>query len=371
MTERSGTAAVFTGANQAFELRQYPVVSPAEKDVLLELKRSGICGTDLHIHTGRLPMPEGEMIIGHEFCGEVVELGANVETDGVGQSLKVGDNAIACVAIPCGKCANCRKGETASCLSFGVTYCKNPADAPHFHGGYAEFLHSPAVNLVKIPEQLNLDAVAALPCAGPTLICAYDYAGGLNKGELVVVQGAGPLGLFATAWAVKAGCHVVVIGSSSNPDRQAIARDLGAEVVLDHRQTDDEQRQDIIMELAAKYGCGNGADVVVETSGNPKAVVEGMNLTRTRGRYIVPGQYSASGPVEIQPQLITFKALQIIGSGQYKLSHIKDYLDFIAENPDIETIFARCITHKYSLSEIEQAFANASTGQSIKGVFVK
>ncbi|MHC4883862.1 MAG: zinc-binding dehydrogenase [Planctomycetota bacterium] len=364
-------AAVFDGKDRSFRVEEYEVVDPVAGEVLLSLERSGICGTDVHIAEGRLAMPEQDLIIGHEFTGRIEKLGEGVSVDGLGNPLAVGDYAIACVAIACGECVNCKRGETASCLAFGVTYVKDPADAPHLHGGYGEFQHCPAANLVKIPEGVDLDAVAALPCAGPTLIRAYTYAGGLEAGELVVVQGAGPLGLFATAYAVKAGCTVVVIGSGSNPERQALARSLGAHTVLDYREVDEEARLKIVQDLAAELGRGNGADVVVETSGSPKAVPEALNLVRTRGRYIVPGQYSASGGVTINPELITFKAIRITGSGQYQLSDLGTYTQFIAENKDIEATFAKCITHRYSVKEIETAMSDAAEGRSIKGVFVR
>jgi len=366
---KEGAAAIFKGADKCFEIRKFPVVSPREKQVLLSLKLSGICGTDVHIHNGRLAMPENDMIIGHEFIGKIEELGEGAEYDGLGQPLEVGDNCIACVAIPCNNCFNCLRGETASCLNFGVTYVEDVGVEPHFFGGFAEYLYSPALNLVKIPEGLKLDSIAAFPCAGPTIIRTFEYGRQLEAGELVVIQGAGAMGLFAVAWAVKKGCHVVVIGSSSNLSRQTIAEELGAELVLDYRKSTEEERLEIITKLAESLGRGNGADVVIETSGSRKAVPEGLNLLRTRGCYLVPGQYSASGSVEINPELITFKALQIIGSGQYTLQDIKTYLEFVEDNQDLCDIFASCL-NKYKIENVNEAMDSSKSGLSIKSVFV-
>ncbi len=367
---KKGSAAVFKGAGRCFEIRKYPVVSPSENQVLLSLKFSGICGTDVHIHEGRLPTPENDMIIGHEFIGTIEELGEGVESDGLGQPLEVGDNCIACVAIPCSNCFNCLRGETASCLNFGVTYVGDVEVDPHFFGGFAEYLYSPAVNLVKIPKVLKLESIAAFPCAGPTIIRTFEYGREPESGELVVIQGAGSMGLFATAWAVKKGCHVVVIGSSSNLSRQAIAEQLGAKLVLDYRKTTEEERLEIITELAKSLGRGNGADVVVETSGSCKAFPEGINLLRTRGCYLVPGQYSASGSVEINPELITFKALQITGSGQYTLKDIKSYLEFMEDNQDLSDSFASCI-NKFTVENVNEAMDSSKSGSSIKTVLVR
>lgn len=368
---KQGKAAVFKGPENKFEVKEFPVTSPADNQVLLSLERSGICGTDIHIHKGRLPMPEQDMIIGHEFIGKIEELGAEATVDGLGQNLSVGDNCIACVAIPCHTCFNCQKGETASCLNFGVTYLGNPEEAPHFFGGFSEYLYSPAVNLVKIPEGLCLDSLAAFPCAGPTVIRAFEYGRQPEKDELVVVQGSGPMGLFATAWAARKGAHVVVIGSNSNPQRLKLAEKLGAEIVLDYRNCSEEERLKTVTELAQKYDRGNGADMVIETSGAPCAVPEGINLLRTRGCYLVPGQYSSSGKIELSPEVITFKALQIIGSGQYTLQDIKTYLDFIQYNPDLSDSFTSCISNKYKVKEVNEAIENATAGNSIKSVFIK
>lgn len=360
--------AVFTSAGSPLEIREYPVLAPPAGTARIGLLRSGICGTDIHIVEGRLSL-KGPMTLGHEFVGCIEALGEGAVNDGLGEPLAVGDTAIACVAIPCGNCFNCRRGETASCLHFGVTYAKDPAETPHFFGGFSEMLFSPAGNLVRLPDGICLDAVAAFPCAGPTAIRAFTFAGGLEGDELVVVQGTGPVGLFAIAWAAARGCRVIAIGSGSNPLRTELARKLGAEEILDFRATTAEERLGRVTEIAAEMGRGNGADVVFESSGAPAAIPEGLNLVRTLGRYIVPGQYSAGGGVEIQPQLITFKAIHIVGSGQYKLCDIRTYLEFLRNHPDLQEACAACITHKYSVREANQALRNASSGISIKGVF--
>ncbi len=366
---RTARAAVFVKAGQPLEVREYSITPPRGRDVFLRLERSGICGTDLHIVEGRLPIPPA-FIPGHEFIGRVLSLGPAARKDGLGRPLRVGDMAIACVAKPCGACFSCRRGETASCLRFGVTNIRSPDEAPHLFGGFAEALYHPAGNLVKLPAGLDPDAVAAFPCAGPTVIRAFDFAGGARRGELVVVQGTGPVGLFAIAWAVKAGCTVVAIGSGSNLARMRLARRLGAAKVLDYRKVPEADRLAFVRRLAERMKRGDGADVVVEASGSPAAIPEGMNLCRTLGRYLVPGQYSASGKVQIQPELLTFRALRIVGSGQYKLADIAVYLRFLARHKDMQAEFARCITHRYRVAEARAAMANASAGVSVKGVFV-
>lgn len=207
---KKAQAAVFCGGGKPFDLREYEVQAPAPGAALLKLTASGICGTDIHIADGRLPMGS-PAIIGHEFIGRVEQLGAEVQTDGLGTPLAIGDTVIACIALPCGKCPNCRRGETASCMNFGVTNAGDPDTPPHFHGGFAEYLHQPGHTLVKVPSELDPLAVAAFPCAGPTAIRAFAYGGGLERDDLMVVQGLGPVGLFAVAWAAAAGDRKSVV----------------------------------------------------------------------------------------------------------------------------------------------------------------
>lgn len=359
------TAAVFTGAGKPFGYEEYEKPSPAASQVVLDLVASGICGTDVHICDGFLGMPAFPLILGHEFIGKVSGLGEGVTTDGLGRPIAVGDTCISCVAIPCGKCFNCRRGETASCMSFGVTYAKDVHEAPHFHGGFAECLCSPAGNLVKIPEGVDPIAAAAVPCGGPTVIRSCAYGGGLEAGEVVVIQGNGPLGLFALAWAKAHDCRTVVIGSTSNAKRLELVKAWEPDVFFNYRDADAETVKKAIFQFTD----GDGADVVIETSGSPAAFPFGLQLLRTRGRYFVPGQYSNRGSVSIDPQLITFKALRIIGSGQYTMCDIDTYLSFLERHKDWQPRFASMVG-KYPVAEADKAMADAKAGNVIKAVLV-
>ncbi len=363
------SAAVYINTEEPLAIRQYSVSEPAENEARLNLITSGICGTDLHIIKGRLGIP-GPLILGHEFIGKIDAIGSQPAYDGIGQPLNIGDTAIACVAVPCGSCFSCLRGESASCLNFGVTYFKNPDSAPHFFGGYAETLFSPLGNLIKVSTDISIDAIAAFPCAGPTIIRSCAYAGGLSAGELVVIQGIGPVGLFAIAWAVAAGCKVIAIGSGSSPQRMKLAKLFGAETVLDYRNSTVDERNEIIKQKASELKRGDGADVVIEASGAPAAITEGINMLRTRGRYLIPGQYSSSGSIQISPEVITFRALQLIGSGQYTLVDIKTYLDFISDNPSLQEKFASVITHRFTIEQANQAIEAVDTGKVGKAIFV-
>ena len=360
--------AVFHGAGQAFEVREFEVAAPGKNTAGLKLVSSGICGTDVHIYQGYLKMPDFPLIPGHEFIGTIDALGPGAAADALGNELHCGDIAVACVAVPCGKCFNCLRGERASCLNFGVTYVRNVCEAPHFHGGFAEYLFSPTENLVRIPDGVDPFAAAAFPCGGPTVIRACAYGGGLEKGELVVIQGNGPLGLFALAWAKAHGCRAAVIGSTANPQRMELTRKLEPELFFDYRRDTPEAIRKAVAEHASELARGDGADVVIETSGSADAFPFGLTLLRTRGRYFVPGQYSDRGPVSIPPHMITFRALRIFGSGQYTMQDIGTYLDFLRAHPELQAVF-RGLIRKYRVDEVNAAMADAADGNAVKAVF--
>lgn len=360
--------ALYSGAGKSFNIVEKPVTPPEAGQVGLELISSGICGTDVHIHGGYMGMPDMPLILGHEFIGKVHAIGSQGAKDALGNELAVGDAAIACVAIPCGKCFNCLRGETASCLAFGVTYVKDATVAPYFYGGFAEYLYSPEKNLVKLPANVDPFAAAAFPCGGPTVIRSCAYGGGLEEGELVVIQGNGSLGLFALAWAKAHACRTVVIGSATNPERMKLTEAFAPDLFLDYRKNSLDDMVARIKELATSLNRGDGADVVIETSGSIDAVPTGLKLLRTRGRYFVPGQYSNRGPIAIEPQEITFRALQIFGSGQYTMQDLAVYVNFLADHPELQEIFAKLVT-KFPVSEADEAMKAAHEGKTIKAVF--
>lgn len=113
---------------------------------------------------------------------------------------------------------------------------------------------------------------------------------------------------------------------------------------------------------------GDGADVVIETSGGADAFPFGLSLLRTRGRYFVPGQYSDRGNVSIPPHLITFKALQIIGSGQYTMQDLENYVKFLGDHPDLQNIFRDLVT-VFAVENADEAIRAAEAGETIKAVF--
>lgn len=360
-------AAVFMGPHRPFEVREFPVTKPPRGYGQLALIASGICGTDLHMVNGKLAVG-APSIIGHEFVGRITD--ADPE-EAARYGLKTGDAVIADIAVPCGECILCKSGDDANCVNMQVTNGGSIDQAPYLYGGYAEVNYTPLANLIKVPEEIDPVAAATFACPGPTTVhaCALAEKAGINFSEInvAVVQGLGPVGMFAVLYLKRMGVKkVYAVTSGYLASREAAALALGVEKVF-HLKVEGEEA--VTRALQAENG-GLGVDLCFEASGAPAAVVQGMEILRNRGVYLIPGQYSASGGITIQPQMITFKALHILGSSQYSMCDVHRYVAFLGENRDILPQLRQLGTH-YPVEKINEAIADANDSRNIKTLLVK
>src|ERR1035437_9951860 len=184
-------AAVLVGVNMPFEVEEYELTAPPIGMAKMKLIASGICGTDIHIQQGLIPISL-PTIIGHEFVGRVEDLSLE---DSREYDIHTGDNVIVDIACTCNECLLCKEGDDANCINLSVTNGGNPDVAPHFHGGYGEYNYSPVKNLVKIPLELDPKMTCVFACAGPTALHAFRLADHANchieKANVAVVQGIG------------------------------------------------------------------------------------------------------------------------------------------------------------------------------------
>lgn len=359
-------AAVFMGAHKDFEVREFEITPTPKGYAQMELIASGICGTDLHFHNGRLAITP-PTVIGHEFVGRITEMN---EAEGAEYGLRIGDNVVADIAVPCGECILCKSGDDANCVNMQVTNGGSIDVAPYLYGGYAEVNYTPLKNLVKIPEGVDPTVAATFACPGPTAIhaCSLAKRAGIDVSDVnvAVVQGLGPVGSFSILYLKALGVKHVYAITRGNPKREELAYSLGADRVFNLSR---EGTEAVTKALQAENG-GLGVDLCIECSGAPSAVLQGMEILRNRGVYLIPGQYSASGGIEIQPQMITFKALQIIGSSQYSMCDVRAYLDFLKAHPELtETI--RVLGTGFPVSKTNEAIVFAKAGGNVKTLLVR
>src|ERR1043166_2469195 len=359
-------ASVLENFKAPLRLRDYPLPSLEPGAALVRTQMAGICGTDVHLWKGELPITL-PVILGHETVGVIEQLGAGLTKDWSGEPLRIGDRVTWTSTTSCGKCYYCaEKHQPTRCpqrRAYGIGYRSD--QPPHFLGGYAEFHYlRPGANIFRIPDDLPTESVIGAGCALITAIHGVERTG-IEWQDTVVVQGAGPVGIAALAVAKSAGAsEVTVIGGPKH--RLDTAKEFGADHVIDLAEVKTpEARIKAVRELTGGYG----ADVVLECVGAPGAVVEGMEMCRDGGKYLVLGHYCDAGTVAFNPHVITRKQLQVFGSWSSEPRHLKAALEFLRRYRK-EFPFNSMVTDRFPLTQANEALAATARWQSAKSVIV-
>ncbi|KIW58112.1 chlorophyll synthesis pathway protein BchC [Exophiala xenobiotica] len=292
---------------EVFSVVEAPLPQLREHDVLVKVKASGVCGTDLHIHEGEF-LAKFPLIPGHETVGVVAALGPKVK------GFKVGDRVVADNSELCGECFYCRRGEELLCEDFqahGVT----------MDGGFAEYCAYPAKRVFQIKNLSDVDATLLEPAS-----CA---AHGLDKiapkmGSSVLMFGAGPTGLvLAQLLRLNGGCHVVIAAPEGLKMNLAKSLDAADEYVELSRKNPEAQFEKLKAENPY------GFDIVVEATGSVKILEDSINYVRRGGKLVVYGVYANKDRVSWPPSKIFGDEITILGSFSetYKFPAAIDYLD--------------------------------------------
>jgi threonine dehydrogenase-like Zn-dependent dehydrogenase len=344
-------AAVLVRYEAPLEVREYPLPESLQPgEAIARVEMAGICGTDVHLWLGQLPIPL-PVVLGHESAGRLERLGSGLDRDWRGQPLAEGDRVTWASSIACGECFYCRvKRQPTRCVgrkAYGISYCAD--EAPHLRGGYAERIVLRAGTAIfKLPESLATASVVGAGCALTTAIHGLERCP-VVWGDTVVIQGTGPVGLAALAVSKQAGVgRIVAIGGPAH--RVKLARKFGADVVVDVGRSGVEDRRKAVLRETG----GFGADVVVECVGHPDAVNEGIELCRDGGKFLVLGQYANAGNIDFNPHTITRKQLEIHGSWGFEPRHVDKALRLL-ENPHWGSLFAGEITHRFPLAAVNEA----------------
>ena len=321
-------------------LEDVPIPTVGVNDVLIKVKRTGICGTDLHIYhwdawaQKTIPVP---LTVGHEFVGEIVEVGTNV-TDFFPGEIVSGEGHVVC-----GLCRNCLAGRRHLCKDTSGVGVNRP-------GAFAEFISLPMSNVWHHRPGVDLDVAAIFDPFGNAVHTALSFP---ILGEDVLITGAGPIGIMAAAVARHAGARFVVV-TDINEYRLELARRMGATVALNvkHGSLDDVQ---------AQLGMQEGFDVGLEMSGNPAALQSMIGALCHGGKIAMLG--IPNGPIDVDWNKVVFNMLTIKGiygremyETWYKMSVM------LQSGLDITPI----ITHRFSAADWEQGFEVMSSGQSGK-----
>lgn len=342
-----GKVAVMTGPEKMI-FEEYDLPKVGQDSILVRVTRTNVCGSELHIWKGLHPTKKSG-VMGHEMVGEIVELGEGVTTDYAGQTVQVGDRIAAAYFLTCKKCKQCLQGYFNLCDNAYEYWSKEAHEYPHFHGSFAThyYIH-PNQYFYKVPVNIPDEVAAGANCALSQVYFGLEKSG-LKYGDTIVIQGAGGLGLNATAVAKMFGARVIVIDAV--PSRLELAKKFGAdETISINQHITLEERIEKIMTLTN----GIGADVVMELTGIPAAFAEGIHLIKSGGKYISIGNISPGKLTEFDPGVMTRKNITIMGLIRYEPWYLYKSLKFLSMNIN-KFPFSEMLACDYTLEDVSKA----------------
>jgi threonine dehydrogenase-like Zn-dependent dehydrogenase len=339
------------GGDRTVEYIEIPDPVPGPGEVVLQMKASGICGSDLHMYRGPRGMsllgatPSEPVIRGHEPCGIVAQIGPGVtETQA-----KIGDRVMVHHYIGCGVCRHCRTGWPQMCDQQRPLVYGSGAG----HGGHAPFMKVPAVTLVPLPESLSFEAGAAIACGTGTAYAALRRLN-LSGADTITIFGQGPVGLAGTQLAAAMGARVIAVDLS--PERLELARKMGADEVINSGEVNAVE--------AVRDLTGKGADLSMDASGATEARHAALESLRPWGSLALVG---VGG--EFKPSLgwLMSKQTTVFGSFTFSIAGQAECANFAAtRNVHVDDIF----TDRWSLDQADEAYKTADSQTAGKGVFL-
>jgi len=337
-------ALVKESAGPGMTLRDVSRPACGPTDVLIRVRHAGVCGTDLHIWewdswaAGRLRPP---VVVGHEFAGEVVELGGEAQAAGL---LEVGDPVTAEGHIVCGHCLQCRTGSAHLCQRTQVIGVDRD-------GAFAEYIAMPVSNVMRL-DGIPTEIGAIMDPLGNAVHTVLEAD---VPGSTVLVIGCGPIGCFAVGVARAAGASLV-LASDYNPRRLDIARCMGAHVLLNPAEDD-------VVARARELTQGDGVDLVCEMSGHPSGHAQAFAAARLGGRVNLLGTPSRPTEVDFARDVI-FKGLTLYGVSGRKMYRTWDQMRRFLRTGQLDP--RPVLTHRFPLARIAEAIQVIKEGQAGK-----
>lgn len=330
-------------AYDSLEMAVIPVPEPGPGEVLCRIKSVAICGSDPKMIHGGYAFadwpPYYPFVMGHEWAGQIVKLGAGVE------NFKVGDRVAGEAHVGCGKCANCKKGHYTVCLNYGHDGHDGDLDMGHRHYGFywqganAEYNVYKTSGLHLIPDNVSYDVASMCDCAG-VAFHGVELAG-VTPGGTSVVFGPGAIGLCAMMECKALGSgRVIMIGRGAKLEK---ARELGADICIDFEKEDPQKR---VLEITG----GVGADEVMECSGAKDSPMKACQLVKKTGAVAIIATYHDS-EVMIPANTVNFNEIKIIGSKANP--NVSDKVLHFFSTGAIQG--EKLITHRFPLEEYERA----------------
>ena len=346
-------AVVKSKEEPGIEVRDVDVPEIGDTDILVKVVVSSVCGSDVSIYEwksgyegyhwwdGSLALP---VILGHEFSGQVVEVGSRVT------KAAVGDRITASPLMPCGQCDICLAGRPEFCMNSIVGMLVN--------GTYAEYVRLTAgANIIKLPDNVSYEAASLIE---PLAVALHAVElSSIKPGDRAAVLGPGPIGLMSLQVLKAAGASLLMMaGTSADGKRLEMAERLGANIIV------DVEKEDIVGRAMEATG-GEGLDCVFEATGNAATLPQALSMVGFGGEVVLLGMYS--GPAQFNPVEVVRGSKSIIGALAYGPQTWKRSVALLAKG--ILTPQAM-ITHRLPLQEAERGFEMAARKEAVKLVFV-
>ncbi len=353
-------AALFYEPGRPFEIAEFPIPEPRPGGLTLKITRTNICGSELHIwrgdgRLGQVVTPEGR-ILGHEATGSVYALGDDVMTDWNGAPLAEGDRLAFQYFRPCGRCRNCMRGLSEACRQSFSIQRGELTQWPYTRGTFSDYLYlHPGQAIFKVPDNVTDTMVVSANCALAQVIMGLERVN-VEMGDRVVIQGCGGLGVYACAIAKERGAEMV-IAIDSIPERLELARQMGADEVIDISEiTDSRARINAVKDLTD----GDGADVVAELVGAAEVINEGLRMLNWGGRYLEIGVFFTGTSFDCDPGRLTAQNQRIEAVASYDAVSLQRAIEFLSRNA--ERLPLDEVVQDYALEDINQAFVDQDAG---------
>ncbi|EDS71671.1 alcohol dehydrogenase catalytic domain-containing protein [Anaerofustis stercorihominis] len=330
--------------DRTLQLKNFPVSPPTQGFVRVKIKRSGICASDLgYIKYGakRLELP---VILGHEGCGIIDEIGQGVK------GFEKGERVVVMTTYElCGKCRYCKMGATNLCI-------KRKGIGSKVNGMFADYVTAPSSSLIKMRDHVTYEEA----CMTELTVCAVHgivETAKVRANDWCLISGPGPVGLITALVAKAYGARVILAGLSADEKRLKKAKELGIDITVDISK---ENLEDIVYSKTEGYG----VDISVECSGNYKSMKTCIELTAGRGKFLQMGIMHEIGSIDMW--LVLHKELKIYSSLSQVPQSWKTAADLIAEKKvDVKAL----ISKTYGLNDYKEAFEAAASGQNLKILF--
>jgi threonine dehydrogenase-like Zn-dependent dehydrogenase len=351
--------ALLSAVGGPIELAEFPLTTPAPGTVALKLRMAGICGSDLHIFRGELPLFY-PFPLGHEMVGEIAELGAGVTADATGKPLGVGDRVVTPYFWLCGRCRPCSRGRPYACENLMAGEYRMHDAEPHFTAAHGEYYYTHRLQpLYKVPEELPDAAVAPLNCALAQVLFALRD---VRLGDTVVIQGAGGLGINAAAVARTAGAAKVIV-IDMIAERLNLASNFGATECIDASGLSTSE----LTQRVRTSTEGVGADWVLEVVGIPGVIPEGIAFLNNAGTLLEVGNVGTGRTFQLDPSALVYGNKSIRGVMLYDPITLSVGLSFLQHT---NFPFDQLMPDPYHLADVNEAYASANDGSVPRGALV-